>query len=90
MAAWVAESERSIPACAGETAQVRPAQVRPRVDPRVCGGDDIQRASPGERDGRSPRVRGRRLDDHCSGACQRSIPACAGETGNRYASDWQS
>ena len=53
-------ARRSIPAYAGETGDLHPRRVAPKVDPRVRGGDyTLNNASVNTR-GRSPRTRGRR------------------------------
>ncbi len=71
----------SIPACAGET---RPSECIPeiiKVHPRVRGGDRRARASANRAIGPSPRARGRRPQHPEMSGRNRSIPACAGETG---------
>jgi hypothetical protein len=50
------------------------------VDPRVCGGNSIGTIAKEQRQGRSPRVRGKLDRNDRKGAAARSIPACAGET----------
>jgi hypothetical protein len=70
----------SIPACAGETWRVSNATQAQKVDPRVCGGDATDAMRQAERDGRSPRVRGRPWPRAGTGRSTGSIPACAGET----------
>ena len=73
----------SIPACAGETPGGRLGRWSAAVYPRVCGGNITIRPSNTRTKGLSPRVRGKRnamLPKHWH---IRSIPACAGETGNR-------
>ena len=72
--------DRSIPAGAGETPATTRAPAPLAVDPRGCGGDSrLEGLSDGDV-GRSPRVRGRRLDGGEHGHEDRSIPAGAGET----------
>ena len=48
----------SIPACAGEPEAAQVAANADGVYPRVCGGTESSRASPGGTSGLSPRVRG--------------------------------
>ena len=74
------KESRSIPACAGETSAWRQQRKLLKVDPRVRGGNAVEKEVPRTARGRSPRARGK-LDglDRC-GAGLRSIPACAGET----------
>ena len=71
--------ERSIPACAGEPLGQRPAWPVGRVDPRVCGGAEVQLARVRHCSGRSPRVRGSRMPKRREIRTGGSIPACAGE-----------
>ena len=77
----VAESTRSIPACAGEPRRRQRCQNRRRVYPRVCGGTSIGQPAAARPQGLSPRVRG---NPHSADGRPRprgSIPACAGEPG---------
>ncbi len=53
------------------------------VYPRVCGGTGSAPASVSRRTGLSPRVRGNLLTDHSQHVTCWSIPACAGEPGQR-------
>ena len=75
------DKRRSIPACAGETRLSWPLNTAMWVDPRVRGGDDMADQKNVIEAGRSPRARGRRLTSRYSMRGRRSIPACAGETG---------
>ena len=52
------------------------------VYPRVCGGNRGRGRRRGRRPGLSPRVRGKPAATPTANASLRSIPACAGETGN--------
>ena len=73
------ETERSIPACAGEPSRGGPSTTSPRVYPRVCGGALRFTLDLIEVLGLSPRVRGslgRSIGRHHTLG---SIPACAGE-----------
>src|SRR5690606_14353282 len=76
----LAESERSIPAYAGETGWNGFADPSPAVDPRVCGGNACEVAPVAEDEGRSPRMRGKLIAAVGVGLGARSIPAYAGET----------
>ena len=79
--------EGSIPAHAGEPAEVEAEERRPRVYPRACGG-----AAEGKKyglmiEGLSPRMRGSRVDFAGAAGVTGSIPAHAGEPRrNHYAS----
>ena len=70
---------RSIPACAGEPRGGGTGPYFGGVYPRVCGGTPSASSPRLYGAGLSPRVRGNRVRDSNAGACQRSIPACAGE-----------
>ena len=70
---------RSIPACAGEPRPAAPAEARPGVYPRVCGGTGGLHAGGGLPEGLSPRVRGNRDGPFPGRRGRGSIPACAGE-----------
>ncbi len=73
------ESQRSIPACAGEPGGVaRDLQSR-TVYPRVRGGTAIRNAAAMNRNGLSPRARGNQAVSPAIYNRERSIPACAGE-----------
>ena len=72
--------ERSIPACAGETAPPRETNRPSRVHPRVRGGDFSSSAGIASACGPSPRARGRHAGRLIRWDGDRSIPACAGET----------
>ena len=82
--ALLCQSRGSIPACAGETEQPSVFHASERVDPRVRGGDSMFRDIAASVMGRSPRARGRRRKPHVASGRPRSIPACAGETPNRF------
>ena len=69
----------SIPACAGEPADLHFVDVCLRVYPRVCGGAVNRRDSKDVAEGLSPRVRGSRLPHQEPRPVRGSIPACAGE-----------
>ena len=73
----------SIPACAGEPDLHAPSDVFQKVYPRVCGGTSQASGSRKVHRGLSPRVRGNRRRHVVSSAVARSIPACAGEPGQR-------
>ena len=70
---------RSIPACAGEATPQEHTTREVEVYPRVCGGSSAPSSSAPASRGLSPRVRGKRTDDHHSFLWPGSIPACAGE-----------
>ena len=69
----------SIPACAGEPRGAQRDGGQQRVYPRVCGGTVARRGATGRLQGLSPRVRGNPAGKTRRTACDRSIPACAGE-----------
>ena len=69
----------SIPACAGEPAEVRDRTRPLRVYPRVCGGAWWNGTEWESAHGLSPRVRGSRVAARNRQWKTRSIPACAGE-----------
>ena len=69
----------SIPACAGEPAQLAPHAADVGVYPRVCGGTRERPSARSPGNGLSPRVRGNPLWGFLIPPIQRSIPACAGE-----------
>ncbi len=69
----------SIPAWAGEALALRPACAYPRVDPRVGGGSIGVGLLVLLAVGRSPRGRGKHLQNQIAGIRKRSIPAWAGE-----------
>ena len=58
------------------------------VYPRVCGGTWRRQWRGRRRRGLSPRVRGNRRPAGRAGGLSRSIPACAGEPGNRSRQAW--
>ena len=72
----------SIPACAGETHSAAQMQHRETVYPRVCGGNARPAAADLVKRGLSPRVRGKPAKGVYPAYPDRSIPACAGETGS--------
>ena len=72
--------QRSIPACAGETAHTKPPDDYHEVYPRVCGGNIGLQVPLAAQRGLSPRVRGKRRPPLESPPPNGSIPACAGET----------
>ena len=69
----------SIPACAGEPAELITGRKAGTVYPRVCGGTPGRPNQSGAPKGLSPRVRGNPGRPNQSGAPEGSIPACAGE-----------
>ena len=73
------QSERSIPACAGEPSPLALRKAAIWVYPRVCGGTVQIAMSASLWTGLSPRVRGNRPDHLLQQFVVRSIPACAGE-----------
>ena len=75
--------EWSIPACAGEPSRPPASPVPARVYPRVCGGTPTRLPTPATVPGLSPRVRGNRPHGQKGLLPDRSIPACAGEPGQR-------
>ncbi len=82
---------RSIPACAGEPANLRLAPHAHRVYPRVCGGTYLSYSAMAIAAGLSPRVRGNRSITACMNPFSGSIPACAGEpaVAETLKSDWK-
>ena len=70
----------SIPAYAGETDLHYETIAASRVDPRVRGGDRLERIERYAATGRSPRTRGRQRVTYDLHYETRSIPAYAGET----------
>ena len=78
-------TNRSIPACAGETGAARAHRTTAAVYPRVCGGNSVQESVNPATSGLSPRVRGKRTERGGVVRCIRSIPACAGETRAEHA-----
>ena len=79
----VDRSRGSIPACAGEPADLGILSFCRRVDPRVCGGAEGGHAFEDAVEGRSPRVRGSRRSSRLGPWSTRSIPAGAGEPPHR-------
>ena len=79
-----AESDESIPACAGEPRDRAAPSAGGWVYPRVCGGTRLKAPDAFNELGLSPRVRGNQAQG--TGRVQRagSIPACAGEPGSRH------
>ena len=80
------ETDRSIPACAGEPLGVDAGLGDEQVYPRVCGGTAAPIDAPKSAQGLSPRVRGNQLMVASATAAGRSIPACAGEPVNGHSS----
>ena len=70
----------SITACAGETTCYESISYVPEVYHRVCGGNGSPFRFARQRQGLSPRVRGKRYDRGSVQNNTRSITACAGET----------
>ena len=70
---------RSIPACAGEPASLRPGFDTSTVYPRVRGGTVIVNSEDSPTVGLSPRARGNLQPGHALASFSGSIPACAGE-----------
>ena len=70
---------RSIPACAGEAVRYPGFIHAVRVYPRVCGGSRRPHHAERQRNGLSPRVRGKLCGRRGFRNRRRSIPACAGE-----------
>ena len=77
---WLDNYGRSISACAEETWRSERGTLLPRVDLRVCGGDEPPEAFRAFVKGRSPRARRRRLRDGRGMVLPGSISACAEET----------
>ena len=73
-------TERSIPACTGETPVSVVIVALPAVYPRVYGGNPFSGVSRITAQGLSPRVRGKRGNRDQARQNRRSIPACTGET----------
>ena len=73
----------SIPACAGEPASCFFCGDLLTVYPRVCGGTRPVPSVPASGAGLSPRVRGNPFRNLRGHRVRRSIPACAGEPGDR-------
>ena len=73
------QSQRSIPACAGEPYAAGWPSRRWAVYPRVCGGTRIRSLRRSGAYGLSPRVRGNPERTGMRFCIMRSIPACAGE-----------
>ena len=75
----------SIPACAGEPECVWTWTRRYPVYPRVCGGTFLNVSVISQECGLSPRVRGNLAELEAHIRQLGSIPACAGEPGDRHA-----
>ena len=75
---------RSIPACAGEPPAHCAGHCFTKVYPRVCGGTLVSLHSLSSPPGLSPRVRGNQLVGGSDVGRMGSIPACAGEPGDRH------
>ena len=80
-----ADSGTSIPACAGQTTVGGGRDTRAAFNPRVCGADDLRCGWDFTFSLQSPRVRGRPLRGGRRFGARSSIPACAGQTGQRPA-----
>ena len=76
----VRDRGRLIPARAGKTQWVSPARSAPAAHPRACGENQVPVEIPLEKDGSSPRVRGKRRADDDAGDDAGLIPARAGKT----------
>ena len=74
-----ADTDGSIPACAGEPPRGAPVLPLHRVYPRVCGGTTSSGWGATVSGGLSPRVRGNPNIDGLGNREHGSIPACAGE-----------
>ena len=74
---------RSIPAWAGETFDAPPSENRPKVYPRVGGGNAVLYAPIVMLIGLSPRGRGKHIRWSRGNRSIGSIPAWAGETRRR-------
>ena len=72
--------ERFIPACAGNSAQMKKRDTYPPVHPRVCGEQPSGSGPPSRLTGSSPRVRGTGLQNIRRSVDRRFIPACAGNS----------
>ena len=79
----------SIPACAGEATPLPVLWTAATVYPRVCGGSGVVVDVVTPDVGLSPRVRGKPLHPSLSPPHPGSIPACAGEAGNRRRRGWR-
>ena len=77
------ESQRSIPACAGEPIFAGYELCHCGVYPRVCGGTTLRQYRNVSCGGLSPRVRGNLRVRPVFVENRRSIPACAGEPCSR-------
>ena len=73
-----------IPACAGNTLRPSHASSMHGDHPRVCGEHSGEGGEPEPKSGSSPRVRGTHKCWHSQSHGQGIIPACAGNTGNRF------
>ncbi len=71
---------RFIPACAGNTHEIRASRVPQSVHPRVCGEHYPEQRDAVAEGGSSPRVRGTRRGVIARRGGSRFIPACAGNT----------
>ena len=74
---------RFIPACAGNTTAICPAELMPTVHPRVCGEHNQGPLGKPRIGGSSPRVRGTPHHSNGHPPHPRFIPACAGNTTSR-------
>ena len=71
---------RIIPASAGQTPYARAITVRMPDHPRECGANQVNDTKVGDKNGSSPRVRGKRPTGPSPRAARRIIPASAGQT----------
>ena len=78
---------RLIPACAGKTATKSRSPARCQAHPRVCGENSNLRCLIFVESGSSPRVRGKLHRPTRKGQTPGLIPACAGKTQVRRATD---
>ena len=72
--------DRLIPACAGKTRRSSTTSPGGSAHPRVCGENIQARAKRGDKQGSSPRVRGKQTTNGGGTSRSRLIPACAGKT----------
>ena len=77
--------KRFIPACAGNSGGQSHRSSRNSVHPRVCGEQDRRVVGPMGNGGSSPRVRGTVSVQGVWIVSARFIPACAGNSSDKYA-----
>ena len=75
-----AKAARNIPACAGKTSTANRVVILDKEHPRVRGENTLRLRTVHNRDGTSPRARGKHPQKHRKIQPQRNIPACAGKT----------